>query len=157
MGVIASQVKNKADADDLYHDLFLSLLQQPIPDGVKDVRAYLYRAIVNDIMNLKLRRQRHGSKMRDLYGLRPQQVQSDPADQSLHLEQLARAYELIEERRHLREMQAVELRYRQECTTDEAACEMAVVTRTIDRYVCIGLKELRKLMVREFGDQHGSS
>ncbi len=49
--VIRSQVKNEAQADDIFQDFFLSLVYNPVPKGVKNMKSYLYRAIINDVVD----------------------------------------------------------------------------------------------------------
>jgi DNA-directed RNA polymerase specialized sigma24 family protein len=49
--VICSQVNNKACAEDIFQDFFLSLVSKPIPHDVKNIKSYLYRAISNDIVD----------------------------------------------------------------------------------------------------------
>ena len=49
--VIRSQVKNEAQAEDIFQDFFLALVAKPIPPDVKDLKSYLYKAINNDIVD----------------------------------------------------------------------------------------------------------
>ena len=56
--VIRSQVKNEAQADDIFQDFFLSLVYNPVPKGVKNMKSYLYRAIINDVVDA-VRRVKH--------------------------------------------------------------------------------------------------
>ena len=69
--VIYSQVEDEHLAKDIYQDYFLSLVSKPIPDDIKNVKAYIYRMIRNDIIDAIRRTQRyrkmiekyvHGSK-----------------------------------------------------------------------------------------------
>jgi len=46
------------DAEDVLQDLFLWLLQRGIPPGVREAKAYLYRATVNASLNI-VRSRRH--------------------------------------------------------------------------------------------------
>ena len=51
--VIRYKVKDEASAEDLYQDFFLSLVSSPIRKEVKDMKSYLYRAIINKIFDTK--------------------------------------------------------------------------------------------------------
>lgn len=46
---IRYKVKDKASVDDLYQDFFLSIALNPIPDGTKDIKGYLYKAIIEPV------------------------------------------------------------------------------------------------------------
>lgn len=50
--VIAFSVNDKSKIDDIFHDFFLSLVRRPIPRRVQNIRAYLRRAIKNDVIVL---------------------------------------------------------------------------------------------------------
>ena len=156
--VLDKQVRNKTDVEDLHQNLFVSLLRHPVPDDVNNIRAFLYRAIVNDIINFKKQRQRYQSKLFDLLEvLRGQQTQIEPVEKHIELEKLAITFGLIEKLRHQRFIQAVELRYKEDRSSEETARIMGVSKRTVDSYVSIGLRKLREFMAREYGDEHDSS
>ncbi len=44
-------VKDKARADDIFQDIFVSVVKNPIPPKVEDIRAYLCRAVANDVVD----------------------------------------------------------------------------------------------------------
>ena len=46
--IIRYRIGDEALVDDLYQDFFLSLVARPIPPDVRNVKNYLYRAIIND-------------------------------------------------------------------------------------------------------------
>ena len=62
--VIYSQVKNKSRADDIFQDFFLSLVSKPIPQNVKNIKSYLYRAISNDIVDTQRQVERYREQIK---------------------------------------------------------------------------------------------
>ncbi len=48
--MIEFNVKDEFKAEDIFQDLFVSVVGKPIPPGVENVRAYLYRAVTNDVV-----------------------------------------------------------------------------------------------------------
>ena len=153
-GVVACQVQNEADVEELSQDIFVSLLSGPIPKDPNHARSFLYKAIINDIINFKKRKQLYRLKLRNRFGgVRREPVQTDPGKRCVEMEQLTRLYELINERVCQREAKAIKLRYRGGLSSGETAKVMGVSTRTVDNYVSVGLKKLREFMAREFGDE----
>jgi RNA polymerase sigma factor (sigma-70 family) len=49
--MISLSVKEQSEADDMFQDLFLSIVQTPIPPDTDRVPAYLYRVITNDVID----------------------------------------------------------------------------------------------------------
>ena len=47
--VIRHKIKDEGRAEDLFHDFFLSLASRPVPAEVRDIKGYIYKAIINDI------------------------------------------------------------------------------------------------------------
>ena len=62
--MIEFSVKDKSSAEDIYHDFFVSIVKKPVPKGIENVRAYLYRAVSNDVVDRfrKARNRREGIK-----------------------------------------------------------------------------------------------
>lgn len=153
-GVVACQVQNEADVEELSQDIFVSLLSGPIPEDLNHARSFLYKAIINDIINFKKRKQRYRLKLGNRFGgVRREPVQTNPGKRCVEMEQLARLFELINERVCQRESKAIKLRYSEGLSSGETAKVMGVSTRTVDNYVAVGLKKLREFMAREFGDE----
>ena len=47
--VIRHKIKDESMAEDLFHNLFLSLVSRPVPAEVRDIKGYIYKAIINDV------------------------------------------------------------------------------------------------------------
>jgi len=67
--VIRSQVKNEAQADDIFQDFFLSLVYNPVPKGVKNMKSYLYRAIIKDVVDAVRRVETYKAKRQSIHRL----------------------------------------------------------------------------------------
>ena len=61
--VIRNQASSDVQANDLFQDFFLSLVSKPIPPGIQNIKSYLYRAIINDIIDAARRVERHKTLM----------------------------------------------------------------------------------------------
>ncbi len=54
--VIAFNVNDKSSIDDIFQDFFLSLVRRPIPRRVQNIKAYLNRAVKNDVLDAAYQR-----------------------------------------------------------------------------------------------------
>ena len=145
--VIRCQVKNETKADDLFQDFFLSLVANPLPADVRNIKSLLYRAITNDIINAAQRVENYQNKMlkyakrfnNPIYKKTPEQVVIDAEDTN-------RMFELIEMRLRRSEAQAITFRYRNNYNIKEVAMKMNVNSSSVRKYIYIGFSKIRKLL-----------
>jgi RNA polymerase sigma factor (sigma-70 family) len=143
--VICSQVKNKSRADDLFQDFFLSLVSKPIPQNVKNIKSYLYKAICNDIVDTQRQIERykaqiHKYKERCNFSIN----NTEPENALIKDEQRNKMFELIKGRLTSSQSQAIALRYVTNYTIKEVAEEMGVKSTSVSRYICTGLRRMRQ-------------
>ncbi len=137
------------DMDDVFQDFFLSLLCNPIPQEMTKHRGYLYRILQRDIIDRARKKKSHRNKksqyvayfkMQIKAGYKPEEITEEPL--------LSHKYTLIINiiQQHLpsRLSRALLLRYRYDYTHREIAEEMRISNSSARRYVCVGLRQLRK-------------
>ena len=95
--IICLHVHDEAQADDLFQDFFLSLISSPLPADVRNVESYLYKAIVNDIVDAAQRKRKYRNCMRS-YAERSSlpRSQQTPAETVLEKDEANRVFDLIE-------------------------------------------------------------
>ena len=145
--VIGSRVKNEAQADDIFQNLFLSLVHKPVPQGVGDVKSYLYKAIINDIVDTARTMERYRALVRrydEQLNFSANAV--SPENALIIREETDKVLDLMG--RHLRrsEFQAITLRYRNCTPIKKVAEKMGVNSGTVRRYISVGLAKVRKLL-----------
>jgi len=145
--VIRCQVKNETQVDDLFQDFFLSLIANPLPADVRNIRSLLYRAITNDIINAVQRAKNYQNKMlkyakRSNYPI----YKKTPVQVVIDTEETNRMFELIEKRLRRSEAQAITFRYRNNCNIKEVAMKMNVSSGSIRKYIYVGLSKIRQLL-----------
>jgi len=145
--VIRLNVKDAHEAHDFYHDFFLSIVANPIPSYVTNIRSYLYRAIVNDIVDYRRHLIVHQSAVETcgIYS-RTGVLPDTPDTVVMDKEQALKLFNLIETRLSPTEAEAVTLRFRDNYTNAEAARRMKIKPKTLSRYVSVGLEKLRQLV-----------
>jgi len=145
--VIRSQVKNEDQADDIFQDFFLSLVYKPIPKGVRNIKSYLYRAITNDIVDAVRQVERYRVRIHKCSKQLTNSINNtSPENALIEKEQLDKMFALIKGRLPNSESQAIVLRYRKQHSLKEVADKMGVNDRSVSRYICVGLRKIRKLL-----------
>ena len=143
--MIHFHVNDPSTADDIYQNLFLSLVKRPIPYNDKAPLGYLWRAIANDVRDAARRRQSYG-KMLTNYGSRKQECakhQADPLAALTNTETQAKLIEMIEQELSPQEARAVIERYIGGESISDTAEKINVNKRTVSHYLCTALKKLR--------------
>ena len=143
--IIFSKVKNHTLADDIFQDFFLSLVYKPIPQNVKNIKGYLYRAIINDIIDAARRVERYSHHMHKFAEHFNHSINKrTPENAFLKIEETNKMFELLKERLTNSQSQAIDLRYRNHHSIKEVAEKMDVKSKSISRYISIGLRKIRQ-------------
>lgn len=146
--ILLFNLGDQADADDIFQDFFLSLVDKPVPTDIQNVKGYLCRAVTNDIIDASRRAKGYTARLRRYAGIREEKDANykDPQSIVSQGEEIQEMFRLIE--RHLppREAEAVIERFGEDHDIDEGAKRMGVNKRTFSRYVCTGLKKVRDLL-----------
>ena len=154
---IRFHVNNKAEAEDLFQDFFLSLISKPIPEEVQDVRAFLYRLASDKTKDAFRRIERYQARIRRYAERRRRVIDGSPEHVVIQIEQTEKMFKLIRERLPLSEARAVTLRYRNNRDIGEVAKQMGIKPRTVSRYVSVGLNKLRQVFSVSKGNSYDSS
>jgi len=143
--VISFNVKNQALSEDIFQDLFLFFVSNPIPQDVQNVRGFLYR-VVSDRVKDAFRRIKQYQRRIHRYAERRRRLTEDSSENIvIEVEEAEKMFELIERRLPPNEALAVTLRYRNSCDTREVAKKMGIKPRSVSRYVSVGLKKIRQV------------
>jgi RNA polymerase sigma factor (sigma-70 family) len=143
--VIYSQVKNKSRVDDIFQDLFLSLVAKPIPHDVKNIKSYLYKAISNDIVDTQRQSERYKEQIKKYKERRNFSInKSRPENALIKDEQMNKMFDLLKGRLTSTQSQAIALRYGANHTIQEVAEKMGVKATSVSRYICTGLRRMRQ-------------
>lgn len=150
--IIDFNVKDKAGADDIFQDLFVSLVRNPIPPKVEDIRAYLFRAVANDVVD-RFRRTKNHQEVARRYAERHKNraVQKDPHNIVAQAEETARALRLIKDQLAGREARAIVQRHGCSLNTSDTAVQLNVDKRSVSRYLAEGMRKMRCLALGNGG------
>jgi len=143
--VIHYQVKNETQADDLFQNFFLSLVYKPIPQNVKNIKGYLYRAITNDIIDATRRVEKYSHHMHKYAENFNHSINKrTPENAFINVEETDKMFEILKGQLTSSQFQAIALRYKNHYSNKEIAEKMDVKSKSISRYISIGLKKIRQ-------------
>lgn len=153
--VIRYKAKNETLADDLYQDFFLSLVSNPVPPGVKDIKRYFYKAINNDIIDASRRIKRYQNLKKNYAHYANYSINKNGSENAFINEgQINEIFELIGGKLTPREAKAITLRYKNDCSIEEVSQKMGVKKKSVSRYICTGLNKIRQLLNVKRGKQN---
>lgn len=145
--IIHFNVKDKSKADDIFQDFFMSLVQKPIPTEIQDIRAYLYRAVTNDVIDVSRQIKCHQDHIqRYAKGRKHYVIPEDPQNTVIQTENTQKMLRLIESRLSKREAEVVVQRYGQGLSTTDTAEKMNVNKKIVTRYLSAALKKMREFV-----------
>ena len=145
--VIRYKIKDESMAEDLFHNLFLSLVSRPVPAEVRDIKGYIYRAIINDVTDHIRHLGRYQSLTHRCADYNKLTINNRlPEDALMEKEQSDKMIELIKKRVTRNEFKAIASRYRDDLSIKEAADRMNIDDRSVVRYISTGLRKVKKYL-----------
>jgi RNA polymerase sigma factor (sigma-70 family) len=149
-GIIRYKAGSENRVDDLFQNFFLSLIYRPPSPNVKNIKSYLYRAIINDVIDNRRQIERYQSQMRKYAEHLNYFTSGDsPEDALIKVEEVNKMFECIERRLQRNEAKAVILRYRNNYKIKEVAAAMGVNNIAAWRYISKGLRKIRRLLRKD--------
>jgi RNA polymerase sigma factor (sigma-70 family) len=145
--VIRFYAKNQADREDIYQEVFLTLMGTDLEE-IQDLKSYLYRLIINkskEFLRNKISRELKQKKYLELYPSAAIEIDGDMED-LIVLDEVDGMIDLIHEYLSEKESEAILLRFKYHYEIDEAAEKMDVQRKTLIHYVSVGLKKLRLIL-----------
>lgn len=146
--VIRFSAKNQADREDIYQEVFLTLMGTDLEE-IQDFKSYLYRLIINksnEFLRNKISRELKQKHYLELYPAAAAVVRDGDMEDLIVLDEVDGMVDLIREYLSEKESEAILLRFKDHCDIDEAAEKMNVQRKTLIHYISVGLKKLRLIL-----------
>ena len=144
--IIHTKVNNWEKEEEMLQDFFLSLVHKPITPDVKNIKSYLYRAIINDITDSRRRSERYSTHIQNFEKKMKFSInKSTPENAYINEEQISKMLKLIKEQLPVTCSEAITLYFIENMSTQEIAKKMNVKSASVSRYISTGLKKLRRL------------
>ena len=151
--MISFRVNDKSIVDDIFQDLFVSLIYRSIPPYIQNIKGYLCMAVKNDVLDEAFRAKSYRARNQNYAELHTEQIKfHDPQNIVILSEETQKLFSIIERRLMPHEREAVIQRYRLDRGNDEAAEAMCISRRSFSHYLCTGLKKIRRFAHQ--GEKH---
>ena len=145
--VIRSKINDDSQANDLFQDVFISLVSRPPSGDVHNMKSYLYRVITHDIADNMRRVKKYHTKLnRYAERIRYSPGDGDPQKILIRIEETNKIFDIIEKRLRHSEAHAIILRYKNHYETSKIAEIMNINIQSVSRYISVGLKKLREIV-----------
>jgi len=145
--LIARQVNDYSEIDDIYQQLFLSLIQGQGLSHDHNILGYLFKATTNHVIDAaRLKKKYRQQTYRYAEYQRYRTVQESPQRITIQAEERQKRIKLIEKYLPRHEAKAITDYYIHDHNFPNLAKKMNIKKRTLSRYLCIGLKKVRQLL-----------
>jgi RNA polymerase sigma-70 factor (ECF subfamily) len=147
--MIRQHVTRSDEEDEVYQNLYLSLVCNPPPEPLGNILGYLNTVIRNDIIDA-VRQRKCRDEMVCRYAMHQARddVEEAPEERVTQTEEVQRITDLVGKLLPTHEATAVIERYVYGRSTTDIAVHMRVKERTVSRYACVGLKRIRAAVLR---------
>lgn len=150
--MIGFNVKDASKADDVFQNLFVSLVNDPIPPHVTDIKGYLYRAIVNDVYDTFRHKKIQQESVERYAEIRKYDVtQESPQDSVIEAEETQQMLGALERQLPKRQAQAIAQHLGSGLDVNDTADRMRLSKRSVYRYISAAKKKLRELIPEHKG------
>jgi RNA polymerase sigma factor (sigma-70 family) len=148
--VLRHQAGSGLDVEDLYQEFYLALIRKPVPADVRDMRGYLYRAVVHHVINAARLRETYSHTMKKYAKETEISINTQGMENAFITDEhqsaaIARLARCLQER----EAEAFVMKYRDECSILEIATRMGINKRTVSRYLSESLRKLQRRLAPE--------
>jgi RNA polymerase sigma factor (sigma-70 family) len=151
--VIRRKVHDESRVEDLFQDFFLSLATRPIPTDVRNIRSFIYKALINDITDRHRSFERRNNLTYNYANIYSKAINNcSVEDAIIEKEQTEKMIELLRKRATKNEAKAIALRYCDNLCVGEVADRMGINKRSVSSYISAGLRKVRQFLVLEQGD-----
>ena len=144
---ISTHINNRTDIDDIFQDFFLSLVQKPVPQEIKNIKAYLNKSIKNDVLDNAIQTKSFHLRNHKYAQLHARHFEFPAPDEiAIYAEDIRQLFDIVENQLPQHESKAIIQKFRHGRDTHEAAEAMGINKRSFSHCLCTGLKKLYTLV-----------
>jgi RNA polymerase sigma factor (sigma-70 family) len=148
--MISLNVKEESVADDIFQNLFLSIVRTPVPQDTDRVPAYLYRIVTNDVIDETRRLSNYAEFVRDYRECgKHEATQETPESDAIEIEETHAMLRSLRNRLPYHEAEAVIQRYFYDNKAGDAAKKMEVDSKSFSQYLYRGKMKILRSQRRE--------
>lgn len=141
-------ISDSDEGDDVYQDLFVYFVRKPISPDIVNLEAYLYRVILDRVRDRKRSQTRYCRHV-ETYARQVTQKKEQPVEVTIPNAQAQELFDLLDVHLKKNEAAAILHCYKDDLEIAEAARKMNIHPRSLSRYLCVGLKKIRKIVCKD--------
>jgi RNA polymerase sigma factor (sigma-70 family) len=151
--VALNKTNDKNAADDLVQNFLLSVISNPIPHYIENVKSYIYKAIVNDNLD-SIRKIKGAEAFFKKYCKNSNfLIHNDDSQNAYNREEwVSKIFAIMSNELTSFELQAIKLKYKDECSIEDIAKKMNIKKASVSKYICVGLKKIKKVFEQKWGN-----
>jgi len=147
---IRFHINDASSIDDIFQDFFLSLVERPVPRRDQNIKAFINRAIRNDVLDAASENRSYHQRNCKYAQMHQDRFKSKAPDELvIHAEDIRQLFDIVENQLLQHETEAIIQKYRYDRDADEAAKAMGVTRRSVSHYLCTGMKKIRNFVQQE--------
>lgn len=144
--IISFRMKNSSVCDDVFQELFLYLLKNPIQEPVHNMKSFLYRLVLRFATNYYHKEKRYEEIKYDAArNNTAPDSEGRPVDRLVYNEELSQLFNYIEKNLAQREAKVILSRHRDHLNVEETSRIHGVDKRTVSHYYSKGMRRLKEL------------
>ena len=147
---IRFHINDRSSIDDIFQDFFLSLVERPVPRRDQNIKAFINRAIRNDVLDAASQNRSYHQRNCKYAQMHKDHFKSQsPDDIAIHAEEIRQLFDIVENQLLQHETEAIIQKYRYDRDAGEAAQTMGINRRSVSHYLCTGLRKLSQFVRQE--------
>jgi RNA polymerase sigma factor (sigma-70 family) len=143
---------HEQDALDVFQNLYLNISSKGIPHNRENVRAYLYQAAQNDIIDFKRKSATYKKNIQHYSQAAKPKINDNPARKLMQFDLVMKAFDLISKHLGPSVNQVFIQKYKYNLNHYEIADKLKITKETVDRYLSVGTKQIQELSKYFLGD-----
>ena len=139
------------ETEDIFQNIFLSLATTPIPEHIENVNSYLYRTVINDIIDISRKTNAYRGKLDRFRRQCLKHYSTDFIQTIIIKEEFSEILCIVETKFPSYLRVPFCMRYKQEYTITEISQKLGVKKNVVSVYLSDGLRMLREIIGIERG------
>lgn len=153
--IIRYKIQNEDLIEDIYQDLFIYFVVRPVPKDIQSTKGFLYK-VVSDKVTDSYRRMESYKKQISNYSERIENTAENLPDKIIiDLEETEKMFTLIAKTLPQNEARAVTFKFRDNFDTATISKQMGIKSRSVSRYVSVGIKKIRDILLDRRENNNG--
>lgn len=138
--------RREQDAEDILHNVFLSLITIPALEHIKCIDSYLCRIVINDVIDIRRKSEAYGTALREFLAYRQSRITNDFIRTIITKDEFMWIFHLAETNLPPYLLVPFSMRYKHECGIADISKKTGIAKNVIRVYLSTALKRMREVV-----------